>query len=1031
MNKDIRYNGITENTSDYNAKDGDLTTAINLIADTDGLKPFIAPTKMFSLPYGSLRYIHNTAQYKHYIAETVSGNIHTICHYIPDTQTFTLVKTFDAGVAIHDVSGMGNTLVILASDGIHYILWRQEGASYIYLGQKPPELDMRFSMSYNLPAPYDMSPFANPGSNTSRWDPINPHEKTYGYACRMSPHDGSTIVSPSGKFFENVRTDLNNTIWALVNSANAVISSLGHFYAPFFVRYCYRLYDGTQFMHSVPIFMPLSGPFQYFVICNSRSISSVDGSMRDVLQDPYGDGHLKLYIWYWDEDGSDPTGNGSNVRRFDTDHNTLFSYFPINEALQYSLGHLSTTVADTLRDWADIITSVDIFVSPPFIREKVDEPIEGLTHRPLQTAMRDQFEIVTHWYHQHGNIDEPYADVDFPLEDIESYCTRLSEVNTFYKVKSIPINTIIEAVGQTGFRDVDIPSNVLPILATQEAMTDDYKSHNRLLPFSSSSSDCITSLFAYNAKLNIAAPVERFHGFPFYALTRSNDEFEGHPLSATNISHPDLQMDIEWVIVSEVYVTLRTSEGLKYVKANSPYGNIANGQAYISTTFYSIFCSPIFYPDSRAISLTLKLSYKVTNNSTPFERFYTAKMTPSPFLNASCTQPLALISHHVLTSSTPISTEINNQVNIHSVLTTTPPTFIADQDTVAYPNKLYTSETNNPFVFPPTSINTVGSGVIIGLSAAAKALSQGQFGQFPLYAFTDEGIWSLAVSSTGGYNSVQPLSRDVCINKKSITQLDSAVLFCSQRGLMLVSGSDVSCISEAIQNIRHFNPVTELPLSAHLAILSGLPTSSSIYPDIPFREYLSKADIFYIYTRQLIIVYRSDKNYSYAYSLSGKQWTTIVEDEPITNHLNSYPDAIALRNVPYRTVYGTIAYTQDVYNYSREDYNTDPAEGPVFFSRSLLLSRAINLDYPNSLKTITSLIQRGDFERGHVRTILYGSRDLRHWIYVASSRDHFVRGFSGTPYKYFRIALLINLYADETIYGASCQFNVRESNKPR
>ena len=52
--------------------------------------------------------------------------------------------------------------------------------------------------------------------------------------------------------------------------------------------------------------------------------------------------------------------------------------------------------------------------------------------------------------------------------------------------------------------------------------------------------------------------------------------------------------------------------------------------------------------------------------------------------------------------------------------------------TIDIPNKIYTSEVNNPFVFPVLGINTVGTGEIKGICSAAKALSEGQFGQFPL-----------------------------------------------------------------------------------------------------------------------------------------------------------------------------------------------------------------------------------------------------------------------------------------------------------
>ena len=119
-----------------------------------------------------------------------------------------------------------------------------------------------------------------------------------------------------------------------------------------------------------------------------------------------------------------------------------------------------------------------------------------------------------------------------------------------------------------------------------------------------------------------------------------------------------------------------------------------------------------------------------------------------------------------------------------------------EQRIIDLPNKIYTSEVNNPFHFPVLGINTIGTGTILGISSAVKALSEGQFGQFPLYAFTTEGVWALEVSNTGTYTARQPVTREVCINSDSITQIDSAVLFATNRGIMLISGSTVQCISE-------------------------------------------------------------------------------------------------------------------------------------------------------------------------------------------------------------------------------------------
>lgn len=105
---------------------------------------------------------------------------------------------------------------------------------------------------------------------------------------------------------------------------------------------------------------------------------------------------------------------------------------------------------------------------------------------------------------------------------------------------------------------------------------------------------------------------------------------------------------------------------------------------------------------------------------------------------------------------------------------------------VSASNKLYTSEVGNPFFFPLEGINTIGVGKVLGMASTTPALSQGQFGQFPLLVFATDGIWAMEVSPNGLYSVKQPISRDICSNPKSITQIDGAVIFISDKGAMII-----------------------------------------------------------------------------------------------------------------------------------------------------------------------------------------------------------------------------------------------------
>ena len=305
-------------------------------------------------------------------------------------------------------------------------------------------------------------------------------------------------------------------------------------------------------------------------------------------------------------------------------------------------------------------------------------------------------------------------------------------------------------------------------------------------------------------------------------------------------------------------------------------------------------------------------------------------------------------------------------------------------------------------------------------------MSQGQFGQFPLYAFTDDGIWALEISPTGTIAARQPITRDVCINPDGITQLDNAVLFPTDRGIMLISGSQTQCISDAI-NSSHppfHSPRAEAeaednptgPPQPAVPILPGLNklhdmlghTPDTCLPTLPFTDYLRQCRMIYDYIHQRVILYAPGITYAYIFSLKSGKWGMIFSN--IASHLNSYPEALAVDN---------------------ENHIIDLSQTDSSQVKSLLITRPLKLDTPDIHKTIDTIIQRGHFRKGHVRTILYGSRDLFNWHIVWSSTNHYLRGFRGTPYKYFRIALLCNLTADESILGATLQFTPRLTNQPR
>ena len=292
-------------------------------------------------------------------------------------------------------------------------------------------------------------------------------------------------------------------------------------------------------------------------------------------------------------------------------------------------------------------------------------------------------------------------------------------------------------------------------------------------------------------------------------------------------------------------------------------------------------------------------------------------------------------------------------------------------------------------------------------------MSQGQFGQFPLYAFTTEGVWALEVSSTGSYSARQPITRDVCINTGSITQIDSSVLFATDRGIMLISGSQTQCITDGIFSEAPFN-VLDLPGIDQLHAKLGH-SADACLPMQPFLGFLAGCQMVYDYVHQRIFVYNPTKvngspkyTYAYVFSLKSKMWGMVFTN--LASTINAYPEALAM------------TLDNKLVSFSETDEEV---------CKGLYITRPLKLEAADVHKTISALIQRGHFQRGDVGTVLYGSRDLFSWHLVWSSKDHYLRGFRGTPYKYFRIAGLATLTDGKSIFGASVNFEPRHTNQLR
>lgn len=635
---------------------------------------------------------------------------------------------------------------------------------------------------------------------------------------------------------------------------------------------------------------------------------------------------------------------------------------------------ISSSALTELKKWEDIVKSVDIFISKPVYTYDQNGKIES--NVPTSTI---DFSV----YGSNSGDSQGYT-VQSAITRIKKYITDndyASESNVGF-LTPLPARTADSIYG-----DIENTGNFfllksyrLDELVTTMSKVDvksDYLQSlvNRTqLPsddFDSHDTLLPTRSFAYNQRLNLSGISKSlFEGFKPDCLHSYMDK--GYNIDSIFVF---IKQDGEEIIVST-----------RAINTSSPS---AGEIRYF------------FYPNANAYKAIV--SYRKGGRAT-----YNLK--EHPFLNGA---------YYFDGFKTPTSSS-----------STTAPT--ATSAVVSQPSKVYTSAVNNPFFFPLNGINTVGTGTIMDICAAARPLSQGQFGQFPLYCFSSDGIWALEVSDTGTYKAKQPISRDVCVNADSITQMDSSVLFVTDRGIMHISGSVTECLSDIIDTETPFS-ISALGTEAQVKALINVFNSKlsedeqqttdqlpSTFTIAPFRTFLigdgndnKGCRMVYDYTHQHVIVFNPSYQYAYVYSLRSRAWGMLLTLHALQHPVNAYPSAMAVEK--YDEVNRLV------------DFSAYGDTSQAF----LIITRPLKLDNPDVHKTVDTIIQRGMFHKGNVCQVLYASRDLYNWQLIWSSTDHYLRGNFGTPYKYFRLAVIGSLSDGETLYGCSVSYTPRLTDQLR
>lgn len=187
-------------------------------------------------------------------------------------------------------------------------------------------------------------------------------------------------------------------------------------------------------------------------------------------------------------------------------------------------------------------------------------------------------------------------------------------------------------------------------------------------------------------------------------------------------------------------------------------------------------------------------------------------------------------------------------------------------------NVMRVSQVDNPLFFPAKSTYSFDAD-IVALCSNTVAVSQGQFGQHPLYVFTSEGIWlmSVDVSGAGSYLAQIPCSREICNNAAGVSVTTHGVVFPTTKGLMLVNGGEVLNISEALAGLS----TPELVRSDDVVgRICGIVDKQQLCSRESFLDYLAESFTAFDYNANLLYVCNPARDYIYVYNNASGVWST-------------------------------------------------------------------------------------------------------------------------------------------------------------
>jgi len=445
----------------------------------------------------------------------------------------------------------------------------------------------------------------------------------------------------------------------------------------------------------------------------------------------------------------------------------------------------------------------------------------------------------------------------YDVANLSTYKPDPASVNEYYLLKDYKLEEL------TAGSPVTITNDTVLDLALREQISIDNMTHHTIYA---------EYLYNYNERV-------------FLGNIKTN-LYSGNVINFLTVPDAPYATDAEYFVALE-FDLMSASRGTRTVM--TPWQSINTYDTGLTKMYFKIGHLSDYwgYPDARATNARVLIKLGATIKKVA--------------------DPVRLTSNQILNFA--FSPSVQYQVTFSTLSDYTP---VAGKNSYWDYNRVQATELNNPFYFPAINSYRVGSGKVIGMSTNMTALSQGQFGQFPIFVFSSDGIWTMNIGSGETLiNTITPLSRHVCNNPESITPIDGGTAFTTTKGLFIISGTEVIEISDLAEG-KHNSRITGTLNYEAIANNPNLYQIKDYLCAVPFLTYISGAKIAWDHAEdhKELIISNDSYNYSWVYNLPSKMWYKI--SQVWENFVNDYPKTYGFK------IEGLGYYMDDL---TEEDYS--------------------------------------------------------------------------------------------------------------